>query len=1103
MIKTVAHVADIHIRKSPTRNNEYEQVFENLYKSLEEKKPDRIVVVGDLVHDYLDLQGEQLILGSSFLNRLAAIAPVRITRGNHDMRKKSIKRTDSVEAIVKSINNSNIIYYNEIGFFNDENVTWAVWKHGIKDNNPWNIKKKTIPDGNITIDLFHDPVQGSTNNFGFEFNKKTLTEPKQFKGKYAMLGDIHKLQYLNKAKTIAYPSSLIAQDFGEGDDAFHGYLLWDITTGAVEEVSIENNYSFKNITINPFTELVDIDLEVDNPTPHMKIRVNWRTLPATRSKENERNVVSYLKNKYESAVISSKNEFLEEDKIDIEENVTIENIVDQATQHEIFKNYLEKIGVDQETIDEIIKIDDEITSRIDLEELTNIEWDIIRFDGENFMSYKDIEIDWRDMDGLFQIYGLNTAGKTTIIKLITYILYNKTLETENRVLYGDKRYLCDKLPVKHCEGNIVIKANDQYYGIKRRTEITKNKAGEITGAPTTLRYYLLETPDDEFSDDNSLETLSEDVRKKTQKVIERVIGSYNNFMRVVFTTSDTLNDILSNDMSEFVDSLLYDSGLDVFDLKLKELKIYQAEENNNKVRVSCNVDGTKNQIGLIEATNVTLEGEIKIIETDKLPEIQGKIKTGSEYIENFTKKLHKIDSEIYNLNVDDCNVEILNHKTNIATFETDKKLLEDSIIELKETYDEERLNAYLKDKDDFKQTINDKKLMIKTFEQKIRDEEHTIEIINGEIFRLKNDGVKLKTAIIELRESKICPTCGQALTEEHQHNIDDNIENKETEMYSIANTINSKETVDKPKHVTLIEEYKKEIENINAEIVRVSLNMEKILNEIGILTNEKNDVEKRKEIISKIEKIPFQIENETLKIDVLKRKIDQYNQSLIQIEENKTFEKTILLAKEKLKTIKDIEYQLNNDMTFKSMQIQQNKTNIDKLHELIVTFEAQEKRDNHLNLYKKCVHRDGIPKQMLVNYIIPKINAKLKDSLANVPFIVWLDLETLRLKFAYNNNMDAVIDAISSSGKERTFASLSLKSALNEINAKSKPSMFLMDELTGKLDDFSVEEFIEFIHLIKSRMKKVMIVEYKHEIDPDYIITVTKDEEGISHLEIE
>jgi hypothetical protein len=382
-------------------------------------------------------------------------------------------------------------------------------------------------------------------------------------------------------------------------------------------------------------------------------------------------------------------------------------------------------------------------------------------------------------------------------------------------------------------------------------------------------------------------------------------------------------------------------------------------------------------------------------------------------------------------------------------------------------------------------------------------EEHAIEIINGDIFRLKKDGSAKKEEILKLRESKTCPTCGQLLDEKHQIHITDSIKAIEEQMYEIANQIKTKDAVERLTHTNLTIAYKNDVEKVNSEIVSESLSMEKMLNEIGVLTNDKNDVEKRKEIVSKIEKIPFQIENESLKIDVINRKIDQYNQSLIQIEENKKFEKTIDAAKEKLKLLKASEDEYKNDVTSKKMQIQQNKSKIIELKNLIIEFEEQEKRDNLIATYKKCVHRDGIPKQMLVNYIIPKVNEKLKVSLANVPFIVWLDSASVKLKFAYNNNMDAAIDAISSSGKERTFAALSLKSALNEINAKSKPSMFLMDELTGKLDDFSVEEFIEFIHLIKSRMKKVMIVEYKHEINPDYIITVIKDEDGLSHLEIE
>ena len=48
MIKTIAHLADIHIRKLH-RFVEYRQVFKNLYKQLKELKPDEYIFIVDKI----------------------------------------------------------------------------------------------------------------------------------------------------------------------------------------------------------------------------------------------------------------------------------------------------------------------------------------------------------------------------------------------------------------------------------------------------------------------------------------------------------------------------------------------------------------------------------------------------------------------------------------------------------------------------------------------------------------------------------------------------------------------------------------------------------------------------------------------------------------------------------------------------------------------------------------------------------------------------------------------------------------------------------------------------------------------------------------------
>ena len=71
----------------------------------------------------------------------------------------------------------------------------------------------------------------------------------------ALLGDIHRRQNFNhKGIQIAYPSSLIQQNFGENVSK-HGYLLWDVETKTFTEHDVDNKYSFYNFKIKSLEDL--------------------------------------------------------------------------------------------------------------------------------------------------------------------------------------------------------------------------------------------------------------------------------------------------------------------------------------------------------------------------------------------------------------------------------------------------------------------------------------------------------------------------------------------------------------------------------------------------------------------------------------------------------------------------------------------------------------------------------------------------------------------------------------------------------------------------------------------------------------------------------
>ena len=404
--------------------------------------------------------------------------------------------------------------------------------------------------------------------------------------------------------------------------------------------------------------------------------------------------------------------------------------------------------------------------------------------------------------------------------------------------------------------------------------------------------------------------------------------------------------------------------------------------------------------------------------------------------------------------------------------------------------------------------VHQKRLSIKSIQQNIRDEEHQIEIINGEIFRLKQDGASKKKEVLALMEGKnaeipICPTCKQEIVPDHLKHIDENISKIKREMFGIANEIRDKES-DIPAHLEIINAKKADVGHISVDIESDALQMEEVLQKIGVLTNEMNDVNKRNIFQTELNQIPTKIQNEELHIELLQQKIDNYDNSLLQIEENHKIEKVVDTAKLRLETLEEEEEDSKENIYLKKTAIGEKSAKIAANNKLITAFKEQEYRDSVVALYKKCVHRDGIPTQILSNYILPKINVTLENILSVALFKVWLDLDDLRPKLVYNNRPTAIIDCISASGKERTFASVVLKFALNQINVKAKPMMFLLDEIMGKFDlEGSVEEFINILQLIKNHMKKVLIIEQIHEINPDYLISVQLDENGISTMILE
>jgi len=259
-IRKIIHLADIHIR-TYRLHDEYKDVFKTFLAQLTDlvkeyqREELRVVLAGDLVHQKIVISNEQLILGTWFIRKLEEIAPVIIIAGNHDLLENNRDRVDSITPMVQFLPDANVNYFTESKCYLDDNIVWCVYSIFEGNTRP-NIESARAQFGNdkTYIGLYHAPLLNAKTDIGYVIDHGAGLDI--FEGcDMVMLGDIHKRQSFNhKGIQIAYPSSLIQQNFGENVSK-HGFLFWDIETKTFTEHDVDNKYQMYNFKIKSLEDL--------------------------------------------------------------------------------------------------------------------------------------------------------------------------------------------------------------------------------------------------------------------------------------------------------------------------------------------------------------------------------------------------------------------------------------------------------------------------------------------------------------------------------------------------------------------------------------------------------------------------------------------------------------------------------------------------------------------------------------------------------------------------------------------------------------------------------------------------------------------------------
>jgi len=505
----ILHISDIHIEKNTKRHEEYREVFQNLYNQIDDllSKGTKLViaVLGDVVHEKIDLSSDNVVLGKNFLKNLSKRAPTVVIAGNHDLLENNQTKSDSISALVDD-SMTNLYYFKYSGLYEIGSIVFCVSSLLDKKFLTHNSIKHLIPNGKKCVALYHGMIDGMViNNSGFKavVEEKMPTEKKEGQeetSKYVgttrhrrqeefdgfdavLLGDIHKRGYPNeKNKKMAYCSSLLQVSRGE-DLTDHGFLLWDVKDLSHKFHRVKNSYGRVDLVIKQGKIETDIsefpnnlyiryryDRHIDNNKVFEEFKKGYNVI---ETRKYPIHGISHIDgNGADSALSNNDND---KDNIlsnndnnnnkDIDKNG--KKSLESAVREMLTMQKKENPIVLCQKIMELYKEYKEELNMVD-SKINKTEWIPKTVSFKNLQSYgNNIEYKINLDFGVTTINGKNKHGKSSILNIILFVLFGTAVNV-GRYMVNNKQ--------QEGEGEITFEYNGEMYELRRL--LKRKKTGE-------------------------------------------------------------------------------------------------------------------------------------------------------------------------------------------------------------------------------------------------------------------------------------------------------------------------------------------------------------------------------------------------------------------------------------------------------------------------------------------------------------------------------------------------------------------------------------------------------------------------------------------------
>lgn len=1047
-----AHIADVHI-KNLKYHDIYENIFQQLYRKLEEEKVHKIIVCGDIAHTKTNISPEFVQIAGRFFTELADIAPVYIILGNHDGNLKNLDRQDAITPIIEALNNPDIHLLKKSEEVHIDEK-FAINVLSIFDRDNWT--KPSNPD-KVNIALYHGAIEGSKTDTGWAM-KDTDDSINIFDDfDFAFLGDIHKQQFLkyrphkgitrDLKPSVAYCGSLIQQNFGE--EVEKGILIWDIQD--------KNDWSVKPVYFNNPNPFVTIDYGNKNEAP-----INNCHLRLIFDKYYSKDEIEKIKEKVQiswtpkSIVIVNKHTKQVENTIESKENTKL-NLRDNNVQQQLIKEFLASENLTEEQMQQVLDINTKFNLDAEVSDnvARNVKWSLDNFEWDNLFNYKEgNKIDFYELSGIVGIFGKNYSGKSSIIDSLLYTLFNttsknirKNFDVVNERKKNGKGFACVSL------------SENEHLLITRETEKnTKKSKGKIVEEGKTELSF-------EIVAGQSIMPFNGNDRMETDKNIRKEIGTYEDFCNTCLSTQHGSLDFINEGSTRRKEVLANFLDLQIFENKHKPANQYANE----------------------------LKTLIK--KTDK----------------DYSKILGDIHIK-HHLAID-----ILNEKTkNVKSLKAEQQVLQDKITKLtadlakvEEPIDIEKawlthgeLNSQLSLA---KTAIEKKSAELKSYEETIEKINQVIEKLNVEELKIKQEASK-----------KILKEIDSLLSEKKMKNNSLSIYRKSAELIDLAacgkdqfkECSFKKSALESLSEISIVELALKTIEEQEAALRGDLLKLEidkvnEYLDKLTKLKDKSNESSGKissllKEIV-KLQNTKSEVEAELVENEkVINRyesnkdlydNINELKKDLFSLVRRKNF------AQECLKNAEDDHTKAVGNLASLEQQIETYEKEIEELNKLKAEHSSYE-------LFLKCTHNSGIPFE-LIKRTLPIINEEINGLLANiVEFEAYFANEEGRLEIYIQHPNSSPRAIENCSGAEKSLVAMAIRLALIKCGSLPVSDVFILDEPATSLDAEHMDSFIKVLEMIKTQFKTVLLITHLDTLKDsvDKIIEIQKDSEGFAYI---